>query len=84
MLCEEALGSQEVECSNDAEKHKFCSKCFLKQAKASTDEIPLANGGIGVKCMAITCDGAITFGILISYNFYDTVSGPLDKLQFKV
>lgn len=61
LLCEEALGSQEVVCSNDAEKHKFCSKCFLKQAKASTDEIPLAYGGIGVKCMAITCDGAITF-----------------------
>lgn len=58
-LCEEPIHLL-VECCNGVEKHKFCSNCFLRQAKASIDGIPLAYGGVGVKCMAI-CEGAILF-----------------------
>lgn len=66
-LCEEPIHLL-VECCNGVEKHKFCSNCFLRQAKASVDGIPLAYGGVGVKCMAI-CEGAILFGILYMILF---------------
>uniref|UniRef100_A0A914GS16 RING-type domain-containing protein n=1 Tax=Globodera rostochiensis TaxID=31243 RepID=A0A914GS16_GLORO len=41
--------------------HRFCIECLIGHARAATQEMPLAEGGIGLKCMASDCANAILF-----------------------
>lgn len=42
-------------------RHAFCIDCFVGQAKAATTDMPLANGGIGLPCMANNCRNPVLF-----------------------
>ncbi|KAI1719832.1 IBR domain, a half RING-finger domain-containing protein [Ditylenchus destructor] len=41
--------------------HSFCRQCLENHAKAAVEEMPLAKGGIGLKCMMCNCDNPIIF-----------------------
>uniref|UniRef100_A0AC34FT33 RING-type domain-containing protein n=1 Tax=Panagrolaimus sp. ES5 TaxID=591445 RepID=A0AC34FT33_9BILA len=49
--------------STDAEdeRHSFCRSCVKHQAQAATEDMPLAEGGIGLKCMEYECKNAILY-----------------------
>ncbi|KAI3413826.1 hypothetical protein GPALN_011307 [Globodera pallida] len=44
-----------------AASHAFCRCCIRGQAQAATDEIPLAEGGVGLKCMVPGCLNPILY-----------------------
>ncbi|KAL3085042.1 hypothetical protein niasHS_010111 [Heterodera schachtii] len=41
--------------------HRFCVECLVGHSRAATQEMPLADGGIGLRCMASDCPNAILF-----------------------
>uniref|UniRef100_A0A914XVE3 RING-type domain-containing protein n=1 Tax=Panagrolaimus superbus TaxID=310955 RepID=A0A914XVE3_9BILA len=43
------------------ERHSFCRNCVKHQAQAATEDMPLAEGGIGLKCMEYKCTHAILY-----------------------
>lgn len=43
------------------EMHRFCIECLIGHARAATQEMPLAKGGIGLRCMAPDCPNPILF-----------------------
>uniref|UniRef100_A0A915LMV4 RING-type domain-containing protein n=2 Tax=Meloidogyne incognita group TaxID=654580 RepID=A0A915LMV4_MELJA len=43
------------------EIHPFCHDCVLGLASAAVGEIPLAKGGIGLRCMMTGCDNPILY-----------------------
>ena len=45
---------------SSAPTHAFCRQCLELHAKAATEEMPLASGGIGLRCMC-DCDNPIIF-----------------------
>uniref|UniRef100_A0A915LQH3 RING-type domain-containing protein n=1 Tax=Meloidogyne javanica TaxID=6303 RepID=A0A915LQH3_MELJA len=45
----------------DTKAHAFCSNCVCEHASAATEEIPMAKGGIGLRCMATGCDNPILY-----------------------
>jgi hypothetical protein len=45
----------------EVEEHAFCVDCFVGQARAATAEMPLAQGGIGLPCMALGCTNPLLF-----------------------
>nr|CAD2160267.1 unnamed protein product [Meloidogyne enterolobii] len=47
--------------NTQTEKHLFCVECLIGHAKAATQEMPLAKGGVGLQCMASNCPNAILF-----------------------
>ena len=44
-----------------SEQHRFCIECLIGHAKAATQEMPLARGGVGLPCMAPDCSNPILF-----------------------
>ncbi|KAI1709051.1 E3 ubiquitin-protein ligase [Ditylenchus destructor] len=46
---------------NQATTHRFCYECIRGQANAATVEMPLAEGGIGLQCMANNCENPVLF-----------------------
>uniref|UniRef100_A0A914C685 RING-type domain-containing protein n=1 Tax=Acrobeloides nanus TaxID=290746 RepID=A0A914C685_9BILA len=46
---------------DDFATHCFCRICVRGQAKAAMNEMPLADGGVGLKCMAHGCKNAILY-----------------------
>jgi hypothetical protein len=45
----------------DDHPHYFCVECLIGHARAATQEMPLAEGGIGLQCMASNCKNPILF-----------------------
>nr|CAD2175145.1 unnamed protein product [Meloidogyne enterolobii] len=43
------------------QSHPFCHDCILGLASAAVGEIPLAKGGIGLRCMMTGCDNPILY-----------------------
>nr|CAD2135261.1 unnamed protein product [Meloidogyne enterolobii] len=43
------------------EIHPFCHDCILGLVSAAVGEIPLAKGGIGLRCMMTGCDNPILY-----------------------
>uniref|UniRef100_A0A914L1M6 RING-type domain-containing protein n=1 Tax=Meloidogyne incognita TaxID=6306 RepID=A0A914L1M6_MELIC len=46
---------------SDPEAHTFCLTCVSGHASAAVGEIPMAKGGIGLRCMATGCDNPILY-----------------------
>ncbi|CAK5008058.1 unnamed protein product [Meloidogyne enterolobii] len=46
---------------SDPQSHPFCRDCILGLATAAVGEIPLAKGGIGLRCMMTGCDNPILY-----------------------
>ncbi|KAL7077961.1 hypothetical protein ACQ4LE_003459 [Meloidogyne hapla] len=46
---------------SDHQVHAFCHECILGQASAAVGEIPIAKGGIGLRCMMTDCDNPILY-----------------------
>ncbi|KAL3120814.1 hypothetical protein niasHT_008106 [Heterodera trifolii] len=42
------------------ETHAFCRLCLERHARAAVEEMPLAKGGLGLRCMAADCNNPIT------------------------
>jgi hypothetical protein len=42
--------------------HAFCRACVRGQAKAATSEQPLAECGVGLRCMVPGCENPILYG----------------------
>ncbi|KAL3117271.1 hypothetical protein niasHT_007674 [Heterodera trifolii] len=55
------LLSDERETDSPVASHAFCRGCIRGQAQAATDEIPLADGGVGLKCMVPGCKNPILY-----------------------
>uniref|UniRef100_A0A183BS81 RING-type domain-containing protein n=1 Tax=Globodera pallida TaxID=36090 RepID=A0A183BS81_GLOPA len=43
------------------ETHAFCRQCLERHALATVEEMPLAKGGLGLRCMVNDCENPITF-----------------------
>uniref|UniRef100_A0AC34R5H9 RING-type domain-containing protein n=1 Tax=Panagrolaimus sp. JU765 TaxID=591449 RepID=A0AC34R5H9_9BILA len=42
-------------------KHEFCLECLRGQARATIEEMPLADGAVGLKCMDFECKNAVYY-----------------------
>uniref|UniRef100_A0A914KZI8 RING-type domain-containing protein n=1 Tax=Meloidogyne incognita TaxID=6306 RepID=A0A914KZI8_MELIC len=58
---EKEVGETRIEEKSDPQIHPFCRDCILGLAKAAVGEIPLAKGGIGLRCMMTGCDNPILY-----------------------
>nr|CAD2160283.1 unnamed protein product [Meloidogyne enterolobii] len=58
---EKEVGETRIEEKSDPQIHPFCHDCILGLAKAAVGEIPLAKGGIGLRCMMTGCDNPILY-----------------------
>jgi hypothetical protein len=47
--------------ASEAERHSFCRTCVRQQAQAATEEMPLAQDAVGLKCMEVDCKNAILY-----------------------
>uniref|UniRef100_A0A915D799 Uridine 5'-monophosphate synthase n=1 Tax=Ditylenchus dipsaci TaxID=166011 RepID=A0A915D799_9BILA len=47
--------------ASTAATHSFCRLCLEQHAKAATEDMPLARGGTGLKCMTFDCKNPIIF-----------------------
>lgn len=45
----------------EIEVHSFCRTCLRHQAKAATEDMPMAEGGIGLKCLGHNCKNPVLF-----------------------
>uniref|UniRef100_A0A915EGT7 RING-type domain-containing protein n=1 Tax=Ditylenchus dipsaci TaxID=166011 RepID=A0A915EGT7_9BILA len=62
LVDEEAQPGSSKALDNPAcESHSFCVDCVRGAAEAATTEMPLAEGGVGLKCMAHKCPNPILF-----------------------
>uniref|UniRef100_A0AC34GWE8 RING-type domain-containing protein n=1 Tax=Panagrolaimus sp. ES5 TaxID=591445 RepID=A0AC34GWE8_9BILA len=64
---EEFFATKAIFCGSDAEsdRHSFCQQCVVSHAKAAAEEMPLAEGGIGLKCMEFGCKKAILYSSVV-------------------
>lgn len=47
--------------SNSSKSHCFCQRCLEQHALAAIEEMPLAKGGLGLRCMVNDCENPINF-----------------------
>ncbi|KAF7634559.1 RRM domain-containing protein [Meloidogyne graminicola] len=53
--------NQIVFCSYDKQAHAFCTDCVFGSALAAVGDVPMAKGGIGLRCMMPECDNPILY-----------------------
>uniref|UniRef100_A0A915N5X0 Uncharacterized protein n=1 Tax=Meloidogyne javanica TaxID=6303 RepID=A0A915N5X0_MELJA len=58
---EEEVEETRIEEVFNPQSHPFCRDCILGLASAAVGEIPLAKGGIGLRCMMTGCDNPILY-----------------------
>uniref|UniRef100_A0A914GPM2 RING-type domain-containing protein n=1 Tax=Globodera rostochiensis TaxID=31243 RepID=A0A914GPM2_GLORO len=54
-------GQQNTIVTLSNETHAFCRQCLERHALATVEEMPLAKGGLGLRCMVNDCENPITF-----------------------
>uniref|UniRef100_A0A915LV08 RING-type domain-containing protein n=1 Tax=Meloidogyne javanica TaxID=6303 RepID=A0A915LV08_MELJA len=57
----DVLENRPCSSTHNYEIHPFCHDCILGLASAAVGEIPLAKGGIGLRCMMTGCDNPILY-----------------------
>ncbi|KAL7077956.1 hypothetical protein ACQ4LE_002853, partial [Meloidogyne hapla] len=60
-ISEELMEVDEPQIEEKSDLHAFCRDCVLGQASAAIGEIPIAKGGIGLRCMMTDCDNPILY-----------------------
>lgn len=58
-----------IMCGNNestSERHSFCRSCLRGHASAAAQDMPLAEGAVGLKCMEVECKNAIYYSAVRS------------------
>uniref|UniRef100_A0A915MFZ0 RING-type domain-containing protein n=1 Tax=Meloidogyne javanica TaxID=6303 RepID=A0A915MFZ0_MELJA len=52
---------ERIECLSESQVHAFCRTCVRGSASAAVGEIPMAKGGVGLRCMVPDCENPILY-----------------------